>query len=229
MVLKVDLQCCRCYNKVKKVLCKFPQIRDQIYDQKANTVTITIVCCNPEKIRDKIYCKGGESIKCIEIKPQKKLDKPQKPSPSPTPTPTPTPTSAPAPTPKPAPTPTSAPAPTPKPAPTPIPKPTPTPTPTYPPSGFCCTECYHGRRGGPCYFGGASAPPYPPIGFCCTECYHGRSGGPCYFGGAPAPPCPCYETCGRPIYDCWGSSYKYCYVSRGDCFSKENPQACSIM
>jgi hypothetical protein len=25
MELKVDLQCCRCYKKVKKVLCKFPR------------------------------------------------------------------------------------------------------------------------------------------------------------------------------------------------------------
>ena len=24
MVLKVDLQCCRCYKKVKKVLCSIP-------------------------------------------------------------------------------------------------------------------------------------------------------------------------------------------------------------
>ncbi|XWS09199.1 hypothetical protein CRYUN_Cryun40dG0065400 [Craigia yunnanensis] len=45
MVLNVDLQCSRCYKKVKKVLCKFPQIRDQKYDEKANTVTITVGPC----------------------------------------------------------------------------------------------------------------------------------------------------------------------------------------
>ncbi|GMP75832.1 hypothetical protein CsSME_00032784 [Camellia sinensis var. sinensis] len=28
MVLKVDLQCSSCYKKIKKTLCKFPQIQD---------------------------------------------------------------------------------------------------------------------------------------------------------------------------------------------------------
>ncbi|XP_058190580.1 protein PYRICULARIA ORYZAE RESISTANCE 21-like [Rhododendron vialii] len=69
MVLKVDLQCPSCYRKIKKVLAKFPQIRSQAYDEKQNTVTITVVCCCPEKIRDKLCCKGGKTIKSIEIKP----------------------------------------------------------------------------------------------------------------------------------------------------------------
>ncbi|TXG75452.1 hypothetical protein E1A91_1Z012900v1 [Gossypium mustelinum] len=77
MVLKVDLQCRRCYKKVKQVLCKFPQIRDQIYDEKANTVTIKVVCCDPEKMRGKIRCKGGDSIKSIEIKPPPKPKDPE--------------------------------------------------------------------------------------------------------------------------------------------------------
>ncbi|XP_058189526.1 protein PYRICULARIA ORYZAE RESISTANCE 21-like [Rhododendron vialii] len=68
MVLKVDLQCPSCYRKIKKVLAKFPQIRSQAYDEKQNTVTITIVCCSPEKIRDKLCCKGGKTIESIEIK-----------------------------------------------------------------------------------------------------------------------------------------------------------------
>ncbi|XP_068323012.1 heavy metal-associated isoprenylated plant protein 5-like [Pyrus communis] len=68
MVLKVDLQCQKCYKKVKKVLCKFPQIRDQKYDEKQNQVEIKVVSCSPEKIRDKIYCKGGCAIKCIKFK-----------------------------------------------------------------------------------------------------------------------------------------------------------------
>ncbi|XP_023542910.1 protein PYRICULARIA ORYZAE RESISTANCE 21-like isoform X2 [Cucurbita pepo subsp. pepo] len=67
MMLKVDLQCHRCYKKVKKVLCKFPQIRDQIYDEKQNLVIIKVVCCNPEKLRDKICCKGCGVIKSIQI------------------------------------------------------------------------------------------------------------------------------------------------------------------
>ncbi|EOY28970.1 Uncharacterized protein TCM_030423 [Theobroma cacao] len=59
MELKVDLQCRRCYNKVKKVLSKLPQIRDQRFDKKANTVTITVVSCCLEQLRDKLYYKGG--------------------------------------------------------------------------------------------------------------------------------------------------------------------------
>ncbi|KAA8537274.1 hypothetical protein F0562_027039 [Nyssa sinensis] len=82
MVLKVDLQCARCYKKIKKILCEFPQIGDQVYDDKQNTVTITVQSCNPEKIRDKLCCKGGKIIKCIEIK---------KPSPTPPPEPLPIP------------------------------------------------------------------------------------------------------------------------------------------
>ncbi|KAM1124086.1 hypothetical protein ACFX2I_005401 [Malus domestica] len=75
MVLKVDLQCHKCYKKVKKVLRKFPQIQDQIYDEKQNQVVIKVVCCSPEKIRDKICYKGGSVIKSIEIK------EPEKPKP----------------------------------------------------------------------------------------------------------------------------------------------------
>ncbi|GAB4839241.1 hypothetical protein Ancab_028769, partial [Ancistrocladus abbreviatus] len=84
MVLKVDLKCEKCYKKVKKVLRKFPQIRDQEYDEKNDTVTIKVVCCNPEKIRDKLCCKGGGSIKSIEIKePEKKKPEAEKAKPKP--------------------------------------------------------------------------------------------------------------------------------------------------
>ncbi|KAG5607981.1 hypothetical protein H5410_029473 [Solanum commersonii] len=79
MLLKVDLQCSSCYKKIKKILCKFPQIRDQTYDEKANIVTITVLCCNPEKIRDKLCCKGGGVIKSIEIKEPQKPKEPEKP------------------------------------------------------------------------------------------------------------------------------------------------------
>ncbi|KAA8537276.1 hypothetical protein F0562_027037 [Nyssa sinensis] len=78
MVLKVDLQCARCYKKIKKILCEFPQIGDQVYDDKQNTVTITVQSCNPEKIRDKLYCKGGKIIECIEIKKPPPTTKPNK-------------------------------------------------------------------------------------------------------------------------------------------------------
>ncbi|KAG4196225.1 hypothetical protein ERO13_A06G156701v2 [Gossypium hirsutum] len=72
MVLKVDLQCYRCYQKVKKVLCKYPEIRDQKYDEKANTVTITVVSIDPQCIKTKIRSKAGSCIKSIEIKPPEK-------------------------------------------------------------------------------------------------------------------------------------------------------------
>ncbi|GLT24845.1 hypothetical protein SLA2020_000130 [Shorea laevis] len=68
MVLNVvDLQCSKCYKKIKKLLCKFPEIRDQTYDEKANKVTIKVVSCSPEKIRDKLCCKGCGCITSIEI------------------------------------------------------------------------------------------------------------------------------------------------------------------
>ncbi|MBA0568958.1 hypothetical protein Golob_006423 [Gossypium lobatum] len=71
---------------------------------------------------------------------------------------------------------------------------------------------------------------YPPIGSCCTECYHGIGGGPCYYGGPPPPLRPCYGTYGRPVYDSWGGGggYSYCYTSRGECFSDENPNASDL-
>uniref|UniRef100_A0A6M2E9B3 HMA domain-containing protein n=1 Tax=Populus davidiana TaxID=266767 RepID=A0A6M2E9B3_9ROSI len=68
MVIKFDLECEKCQKKIKKVLCRIPQIQNQIYDKKAGTVTITVVCCSPEKIKEKIIYKGGEAVKSIEIK-----------------------------------------------------------------------------------------------------------------------------------------------------------------
>ncbi|XP_011004528.1 PREDICTED: uncharacterized protein LOC105110999 [Populus euphratica] len=68
MVIKVDLECEKSHKKIKKVLCRFPQNQNQTYDKKAGTVTITVVCCSPEKIKEKIICKGGEAVKSIEIK-----------------------------------------------------------------------------------------------------------------------------------------------------------------
>ena len=46
---------------------KTKEIQDQVYDEKNNTVRIKVVCCSPEKIRDKICCKGRGTIKSIEI------------------------------------------------------------------------------------------------------------------------------------------------------------------
>ncbi|XP_031098217.1 heavy metal-associated isoprenylated plant protein 6 [Ipomoea triloba] len=75
MILNVDLQCSSCYKKVKKVICKFPQIKDRKFDEKANKVFITVVCCSPEKIRDKLCYKGCGVIKSIEIVPPPNVEK----------------------------------------------------------------------------------------------------------------------------------------------------------
>ncbi|XP_058000028.1 protein PYRICULARIA ORYZAE RESISTANCE 21 isoform X2 [Hevea brasiliensis] len=233
MVIKVDLSCEKCHKKIKEVLCKIPQIQNQIYDEKANTITITVVCCSPEKITKKICCQGGDSIKGIEIKlPEKtktkkkqeesgeteKLEKaiePEKTKP-----------------------PTSAPL----------------------LVRRCCTEWYQGYDGGPCYHGSERPPPpappppappppaqtttpkdkatYPPlVRTCCTDCYQGFGRGPCYSRNER--PTPCYEAYGRPVYDSCGSSdsdggnfnncRRGCNVGRFDCLSEENPSACSLM
>ncbi|XP_022724331.1 protein PYRICULARIA ORYZAE RESISTANCE 21-like [Durio zibethinus] len=203
MVLKVDLQCCRCNKKVKKVLCKFPQIRDQIYDEKANTVTITVVCCSPEKIRDKICCKGGGSIKSIEIKPPPPPPKPKEPEKKPE-------KANEQEKKKPEPEKPKEPEKKPEKPKEPEKKPEKPKEPEKKPEKPKEQE---------------KSPPmaYPPIGFCCTDCYHGHGGGPCHFGGPT--PRPCYVTYGRPVYDSWGcrgAGYNYC-------FTEENPQGCSTM
>uniref|UniRef100_A0A6N2KCQ9 HMA domain-containing protein n=1 Tax=Salix viminalis TaxID=40686 RepID=A0A6N2KCQ9_SALVM len=68
MVIKADLECDKCHKKIKKVLYRIPQIQNQIYDKKAGTVTITVFCCSPENVREKIIFKGGHAVKSIEIK-----------------------------------------------------------------------------------------------------------------------------------------------------------------
>lgn len=54
------------------------EIRDQVFDEKGNTVTVTVVCCSPEKCRDKLCSKGGKVIKSIEIKDPEKPKEPEK-------------------------------------------------------------------------------------------------------------------------------------------------------
>ncbi|XP_044481020.1 protein PYRICULARIA ORYZAE RESISTANCE 21-like [Mangifera indica] len=223
MVLKVDLQCHKCYKKVKKVLSKFPQIRDQVYDEKQNTVTIKVVYCCPEILMAKISSKGGKSINSIEIKPPSKpkepekkteaekpkekpeAEKPKQKPEDPKPTkpkvviiepPKPQPAKA-----------TEAAPPTPKAlvtAPTPeaivvapIPQ-APEPAPGYP-FGVYYNE----------YYGG----PFQRLGYERLVSYDG------YYG--------------RPVYDSWGGSgggwSRGNYSGRGDYFPEENPSTCSIM
>ncbi|XP_052203253.1 leucine-rich repeat extensin-like protein 3 [Diospyros lotus] len=222
MVLKVDLQCPSCYKKVKKLLCKYPQIRSQIFDEKQNTVTITVVCCSPEKIRDKLYCKGGKTIKCIQI-----LEPPKPPNPKSDPPPPkkdPAPKVDPPPAPKVDPPKVDPPKKDPAPPPAPAPKvdpPKKDPPPKVDPPPPKVDPPPPAKRVDP----PPLLPPAPapvPVRVCCGSCYEGRTGGPCYHGY------------GRPV-PCYDGDYGYgggrvCYVSRcDDYFSDENATGCTIM
>ncbi|KAE8664540.1 hypothetical protein F3Y22_tig00112759pilonHSYRG00022 [Hibiscus syriacus] len=229
MVLKVDLQCFKCYKKVKKVLCKFPQIRDQIYDEKANTVTITVTCCSPEKIRDKICYKGGGSIKSIEIKPPAKPKQPEKPKEAEK---------------KPEKSKEAEKKPEkpkeaekkpekPKEAekkpekPKEAEKKTEKPKEAEKPKESGEKKAEKPKEAAPAAPPKAvEAAPLPPAAYALGYSYmdgyhHGWGGGvPSYYGGPPQQPLQNYETIGRPVYDSWGS---------GECFSDEKAQGCSIM
>ncbi|XP_056172156.1 uncharacterized protein LOC115665641 [Syzygium oleosum] len=78
MEIKVDLQCRRCCKKIKKILCEIPQVKDQIFDEKQKKVTITVVSCSPENVRQKILCKGRCFVQGVEILREKKGDDDQK-------------------------------------------------------------------------------------------------------------------------------------------------------
>ncbi|TKY72266.1 dystonin protein [Spatholobus suberectus] len=234
MKLKVDLECEKCYKKVKKLLSKYPQIRDQKFDEKENIVFITVVCCSPEKIRDKLCYKGGGSIKSIEIveppkpkpkpEPEKKKDA-DKPKPEPEKKKDEKPKEAEKPKPEPekkkdgGEKPKSEPekkkdgdkpkgeAPK-KDAEKPKDKPAPAPIPVQPQV--------------PPPVAVPVGMPYAPAPF-----YEGRPVGPFYEYGGPVP---CYEGYyARPVYDSYGGGRPY-YVSRCDqYFSDENPSGCTIM
>ncbi|CAM8890609.1 unnamed protein product [Rhodiola kirilowii] len=212
MILKVDLQCDCCYIKVKKLLCKFPEIRDRIFDEKSNTVMITVICCNPEKIRDKLCNKGRGSIKSIEIKepdpPKPKEITPPPAAKSKPPKQPPPPDKAPDPVPK-IPDPVQDP---PKPQEL-VPKPpnsAPKPVEPYPmfgsePIPTCCEQCYGGRAGGPCNYGYGAPSQIYYDGY-----YNGRIVG--YIGYGPNGP------------------NRICHPGRcADYFSEENPVGCSVM
>ncbi|CAL0309142.1 unnamed protein product [Lupinus luteus] len=229
MKLKVDLECEKCFKKVKKLLSKYPQIRDQKFEEKQNIVFITVVCCSPEKIRDKLCYKGGGSIKSIEIvepskpkppEPEKKNKEvtfvlPEKGKEDEKPKPKPiepekkkevekpksdTPK-------KDADKPKEKPIdPKPMPSPAPVPKifdPVPTnpqvPPPMAVPVGMCCVPAYTGRPIGP---------------------YVNEYGGPLqHYDG--------YY--GRPVYDSYGGGRPYCTSRCDQYFSEENTQGCTIM
>ncbi|KAJ6332323.1 hypothetical protein OIU76_010665 [Salix suchowensis] len=213
MVIKVDLECEKCHRKIKKVLCRIPQIQNQIYDKKAGTVTITVFCCSPENVREKIIFKGGEAVKSIEIKvpaPPAKEPSPLEAQPKPT--------DKPEGQPKP-----KDPANSKEPE-KPIvvivePPKHKEPEPAPPPKAL---EPH------------AVCPPAPANPRTCSPEYnHWIGGGPCYHGhGRPASPT--YAVHGRPVYDSWGGGggggqrtgydlWKCEYVY------EDNPSSCTIM
>ncbi|KAJ0019007.1 hypothetical protein Pint_09443 [Pistacia integerrima] len=224
MVIKVDLSCSKCYKKVKKILCEIPQIQDQVYDEKQNTVTIKVACCcSPEKIMQKIRCKGGQSIISIEIKPPKKKKKEKKDGDKPSPSdgekedgdkPNPSdgekkdgdkqkpPDEQPA-----------------DPNPKVIIK-----LPTHPPPKIPVLGYPQGYA-------------YPvPFGVCCRQCSEGRRGGPCEQLAYGIPPC--YGgSYGRPVCDSLGGrcdcGCNRGYYCRNRCgyyyYCEENPPPCLIM
>ncbi|KAK9942698.1 hypothetical protein M0R45_008349 [Rubus argutus] len=161
MVLKVDLQCDKCYRKVRKVLCKFPQIRDQMYDEKNNQVIIKVVCCSPEKIRDKLCCKGCGVIKSIDIKEPPPPEKVKPPPPEKV---------------KPPPEKLKPPAETVKPPPPEKPPPVTCPR---PPVNTCCTECLRRASGWAMQTGYGYGVPDPYIqydGYCGRPVYDSYGG-----------------------------------------------------
>ncbi|KAK0576216.1 hypothetical protein LWI29_013820 [Acer saccharum] len=222
MLLKVDLECYKCYKKVKRILCKFPQIQDQVYDEKNNTVMIKVVCCSPEKIRDKISYKGRGSIKSIEI-----FKPPEKPKAADPPKPADKPKADP---PKPADKPKAAdpPKPADKPKADP-PKPAEKPKAADPPKEKQAEKATKVVTFVDVPKPTAPAPalaytPGPvPIGFYCTECSERRGGGPVGY---------CDGYCGRPVYDSWGGGgyrpYHGSHYSE-NYFNEDNSQGCTIM
>ena len=66
------------------------EIRDQTFIEKEDTVIIKVVCSYPEMIRTKLFYKGSDTIKSIEVIPPEKPPPPPPPRP-PTPVRTPVP------------------------------------------------------------------------------------------------------------------------------------------
>ncbi|KAG6641927.1 hypothetical protein CIPAW_09G108000 [Carya illinoinensis] len=174
-----------------------------MYDEKKNLVMIKVVCCSPEKIKQKIICKGGDSIKSIEIKvPPKPADKPKEPEKA---------KEKPADPPKPAEKPKEPEKPKEKPADPPKPPAEKPKEPAPAPNPPVVVPCY------------PVLPPGYPIGTCCSSCYEDRGGGPCFNGHG-------HEGYGRPVYDSYGGGY---YRPTGhvpcDYFNEENTSGCTIM
>ncbi|ONK80096.1 uncharacterized protein A4U43_C01F13850 [Asparagus officinalis] len=79
ILLKVDLQCHRCYKRIRKTICKLQErenIQSIIFDEKSNSVTISGPF-NPKKVCKKLCCEACNIIKDIQIKDNKEKEKPK--------------------------------------------------------------------------------------------------------------------------------------------------------
>ncbi|CAN6373152.1 unnamed protein product [Urochloa humidicola] len=69
IIVVVDLDCHKCYNKIRKVLCQLQdceKIRTISFDDKSKTITI-VGPFDPQRLACKLRCKGGKVIKSIHI------------------------------------------------------------------------------------------------------------------------------------------------------------------
>ncbi|XP_020270886.1 uncharacterized protein LOC109846073 [Asparagus officinalis] len=70
IVMEVDLQCHRCYKKIRKAISKLHSrfnIQSTVFDEETNTVTISGPF-DADKARKKLCYNAGNSIKDIQIK-----------------------------------------------------------------------------------------------------------------------------------------------------------------
>lgn len=69
IIMRVDLDCDRCYKKIRKVLCKL-QDRENIktisYDEKSNTVTVS-GSFDAEEVSDRLCSDAGKVITDIQV------------------------------------------------------------------------------------------------------------------------------------------------------------------
>ena len=204
----------------------FVEVRAQVFDDKANIVNITVVCCDPEKIRDKICCKGGGAVKSIEIvEPKKPEDEKPKDKPAGGDKPKDKPAGD-----KPKGDGGAGDKPKGKPAGGDKPKGDGGDKPKDKPAGGDKPAGDKPKNPGPVMM---PAPPpvavAAPAGMVVTPCYEGYPCGPYYYGyGQPTVVYDGYY--GRPVYDSYGGGGRPVYVNRCDqYFNEENPQGCSIM
>ncbi|KAJ3675556.1 hypothetical protein LUZ60_004598 [Juncus effusus] len=70
LILKVDLECYRCYKEIRRILCKLQDkenIKTISYEEKSNTVIISGPF-DPQKLSKMLRCKAGKVIKDVQIK-----------------------------------------------------------------------------------------------------------------------------------------------------------------